>query len=473
MINQAGKKIDYKSERGITLITLTITIIILVILASITVGVAFGDNGLLKGSEKIEQVKRIEKYKTTIERVAYEQYTDYIMEDKQGSLRDKTKNKIKTLDFVKEANNGAEDDEINVITNELYLIVVKLDSENIDVIHNGENDAEPLPKIAREYVGKENGKYKIKASATVVKTEKTTSITTLRLIETNSTIENYEEGKEITFEVDRPGKYWIEATTNVGKTIKEPVVIDYIIEDSVKAQIEVIKTENQTVNIFDDTSTVITVKLNGNNYKYQWYYNDNKIGDASDIYSGEKTIIMNIPTNTMNMNNYKGGTYKCVISDSVEEQEIKVEQTVTYNISVANQMKNFAKRVNKQGITFLDATIKQTADIDLSSVCGEKIGSWEPIGNSTTNFRGKYLGQQYNIKNLYISKNESIDYNGIFGVTLGANLNNITVYGEIYETKYAGGIVGFSANSKIDKCTNHINISNSKYRRRNYRNNSY
>ena len=359
MINQAGKKIDYKSERGITLITLTITIIILVILASITVGVAFGDNGLLKGSEKIEQVKRIEKYKTTIERVAYEQYTDYIMEDKQGSLRDKTKNKIKTLDFVKEANNGAEDDEINVITNELYLIVVKLDSENIDVIHNGENDAEPLPKIAREYVGKENGKYKIKASATVVKTEKTTSITTLRLIETNSTIENYEEGKEITFEVDRPGKYWIEATTNVGKTIKEPVVIDYIIEDSVKAQIEVIKTENQTVNIFDDTSTVITVKLNGNNYKYQWYYNDNKIGDASDIYSGEKTIIMNIPTNTMNMNNYKGGTYKCVISDSVEEQEIKVEQTVTYNISVANQMKNFAKRVNKQGITFLDATIKQ------------------------------------------------------------------------------------------------------------------
>ena len=73
----------------------------------------------------------------------------------------------------------------------------------------------------------------------------------------------------------------------------------------------------------------------------------------------------------------------------------------------------------------------------------------------------------------YISKNESIDDNGIFGVTLGANLNNITVYGEIYETKYAGGIVGFSANSKIDKCTNHINISNSKYRRRNYRNNSY
>ena len=44
-------------------------------------------------------------------------------------------------------------------------------------------------------------------------------------LETNNIIENYEVGKEITFEVDRPGKYWIEATTNVGKTIKEPIVV--------------------------------------------------------------------------------------------------------------------------------------------------------------------------------------------------------------------------------------------------------
>ena len=118
MINQASKKTDLNSERGITLITLTITIIILVILASITVGVAFGDNGLINGSEKIEKVKRLEKYRTTIEGVAYEQYTDYVMEDKVGSLRDKTKDKIKTLEFVKEVKDGIEDDEINIITKE-------------------------------------------------------------------------------------------------------------------------------------------------------------------------------------------------------------------------------------------------------------------------------------------------------------------------------------------------------------------
>ena len=233
MINQASKKTDLNSERGITLITLTITIIILVILASITVGVAFGDNGLINGSEKIEKVKRLEKYRTTIEGVAYEQYTDYVMEDKVGSLRDKTKDKIKTLEFVKEVKDGIEDDEINIITNESYLIVVKLDNENTDIIHEGEYDNEPLPQIARSYEENDDGKYIITASATVEKTEKTTSITNLKLIETNNTIENYEEGKKITFEVDKPGKYWIEATTNIGKIIKEPVIVKNIIEKGI------------------------------------------------------------------------------------------------------------------------------------------------------------------------------------------------------------------------------------------------
>ena len=306
MINQAGKKIDYKSERGITLITLTITIIILVILASITVGVAFGDNGLLKGSEKIEQVKRIEKYKTTIEGVAYEQYTDYIMEDKQGSLRDKTKNKIKTLDFVKEANNGAEDDEINVITNELYLIVVKLDNENADIIHEGENDNEPLPKIAREYVGKENGKYKIKASATVEKTEKTTSVTTLKLIEKNNIIENYEEGKEITFEVDKPGKYWIEATTNVGKSVKEPVVVEREKDDH-KASFEATISEDNYIYDGNAKEPEVTVKdgttILTKDLHYELVYSNNVnagTGKVTIIGKGiynntvlEKTFIIN------------------------------------------------------------------------------------------------------------------------------------------------------------------------------------
>ena len=296
MINQASKKTDLNSERGITLITLTITIIILVILASITVGVAFGDNGLINGSEKIEKVKRLEKYRTTIEGVAYEQYTDYVMEDKVGSLRDKTKDKIKTLEFVKEVKDGIEDDEINIITNESYLIVVKLDNENTDIIHEGEYDNEPLPKIARSYEENDDGKYIITASATVEKTEKTTSITNLKLIETNNTIENYEEGKEITFEVDKPGKYWIEATTNIGKIIKEPVIVKNIIEKGIFVKYNVEYTDTymgyeytsingwrlENYDLASDGKTLSNVRLISTGVPAMMYYDYN---DTSNNYS--------------------------------------------------------------------------------------------------------------------------------------------------------------------------------------------
>ena len=260
MIKQTNNKIAEKEEknRGITLPTLAITIIILVILASITIGMATGDDGLIEGSKRIEKAKRIEKYTTALGGVAYEQYTDYVMESKQGSLREKTKDKIETLDFVKEANNGAEDDEINVITNESYLIVVKLDNGSADVIHDGENDEEPLPKITREYVGKENDKYKIKASATVEKTEKTTAVTKIGLVEPVNTIENYEEGKEVIFEVDKPGKYWIEATTNIGKSVKESIIIED--EDAGKSSFEVMVSDKTYTYTGEFITPEVTVK---------------------------------------------------------------------------------------------------------------------------------------------------------------------------------------------------------------------
>ena len=309
MINQASKKTDLNSERGITLITLTITIIILVILASITVGVAFGDNGLINGSEKIEQVKRLEKYRTTIEGVAYEQYTDYVMEDKVGSLRDKTKDKIKTLEFVKEVKDGIEDDEINIITNESYLIVVKLDNENTDIIHEGEYDNEPLPKIARSYEENDDGKYIITASATVEKTEKTTSITNLKLIETNNTIENYEEGKEITFEVDKPGKYWIEATTNIGKIIKEPVIVKNIIEKGIFVKYNVEYTD--TYMGYEYTS------ING------WRLENYELGSDGKTLSNVRLISTGVPAMMYYYYNDTSNNYSKWIKDNTKLTEFK------------------------------------------------------------------------------------------------------------------------------------------------------
>ena len=50
------KKLEKKQhrkaqERGITLVALVITIIIIIILATVTINMAFGDNGLIKQAE--------------------------------------------------------------------------------------------------------------------------------------------------------------------------------------------------------------------------------------------------------------------------------------------------------------------------------------------------------------------------------------------------------------------------------------
>ena len=46
---------NYK-ESGITLISLVITIVILIILATATINATFGENGLLKQSEKAKDI---------------------------------------------------------------------------------------------------------------------------------------------------------------------------------------------------------------------------------------------------------------------------------------------------------------------------------------------------------------------------------------------------------------------------------
>ena len=253
------------------------------------------------------------------------------------------------------------------------------------------------------------------------------------------------------------------------------------------ATVEITNIDNGTVNIFDDVTTTFTAKIVGMNYKYQWYYNDTAIGEQSEELSGERTITFNVPIKTMTMDNYSGGTYKCKVTNGVGENEATAKQTVTYTVSSANQMKNLANRVNNQSITFEGKIIEQTADIDLSSVCGENIGNWEPIGNESTFFKGTYDGKNKNIQNIYINLINT-DSQGLFYMIEKATMKNIimenvniaakthvgaitgqareSVYnnikinsGNIKGWCYVGGISGSTYSSNIEYCKNYADIS--------------
>ncbi len=128
-----------------------------------------------------------------------------------------------------------------------------------------------------------------------------------------------------------------------------------------------------------------------------------------------------------------------------------------------------------------------TADIDLSSVCGEEIGSWNPIGFSGNSYSGTFDGKGYGIKNLYATGTSTLVGLGLFGniksatisdlsmlsgsiISSGSNIGSIagTVYMStiinchnyipISGGRFAGGVVGYASKSSIVKCHNEVNI---------------
>lgn len=68
---------------------------------------------------------------------------------------------------------------------------------------------------------------------------------------------------------------------------------------------------------------------------------------------------------------------------------------------------------------------------------------WEPIGTSTTPFKGTFDGNGYEIVNLQIN-NPNGDYQGLFGYTSSATIKNVNLNDAyIIGCNYTGGIVGY------------------------------
>ncbi|MDC0486850.1 BspA family leucine-rich repeat surface protein, partial [Flavobacteriaceae bacterium] len=108
----------------------------------------------------------------------------------------------------------------------------------------------------------------------------------------------------------------------------------------------------------------------------------------------------------------------------------------------------------------LNKVFLQTNDIDASNTSTWTNG-WIPIGGRTSpsvasttdqtsqSFRGKYEGNNHTISNLHI--NNSLNYNGLFGSILSANISNLHLIDVAITTSgnKTGGLVGFSRNGKI------------------------
>ena len=188
---------------------------------------------------------------------------------------------------------------------------------------------------------------------------------------------------------------------------------------------------------------------------------------------------------------------------SVWAQSVTTEQPAAgdgtsanpYQIANAAQLAWFRDWVNgtytpAEGETatqHASACAKLTANINMSSVCSEAIGSWDPISRDDiyVNWNGTFDGDGHTLSNLYVNmttqgagmfgrtsnctiKNITFSgvnitgtglYTGIIGYLKGS-VTNVTVKDGVITGKYyVGGICGMQSNSTVSHCTNHAQVT--------------
>ena len=144
-------------------------------------------------------------------------------------------------------------------------------------------------------------------------------------------------------------------------------------------------------------------------------------------------------------------------SESGEGRALEPADDGKYYISSAEQLKEFADKVNDTSGQYTDIDAELTADIDLSEICGEESdSSWTPIGNEDHLYTGTFDGNGKTISGLYIDSNA--DYQGLFGYlsTDGDNtgtVKDLSVSGTVSGGMYVGGVVGYNGGT-VENCYN-------------------
>ncbi|MCD4827842.1 MAG: PKD domain-containing protein [Candidatus Cloacimonetes bacterium] len=114
---------------------------------------------------------------------------------------------------------------------------------------------------------------------------------------------------------------------------------------------------------------------------------------------------------------------------------------------------------------YLSSHFIQTADIDATATSGWNGGEgFIPIGSSYPNYyTGAYDGQGHTINYLYVNR-PATNYQGLFGRTDSATIENLGVT-DVYVNgnSHSGGLVGYNGSSSISNCYSAGSVSGSGY----------
>lgn len=121
-------------------------------------------------------------------------------------------------------------------------------------------------------------------------------------------------------------------------------------------------------------------------------------------------------------------------------------EDMPYLVSSAADLEQLAVNVNV-GTDYNGTYFQLTTDIDLDG------SGWTPIGTGTHMFKGTFDGNSLGVQNLSIN-NTSGDYQGLFGRTSGAMIENLSVTGDVHGHAFVGLLVGEAdADTSIHYCS--------------------
>lgn len=134
-----------------------------------------------------------------------------------------------------------------------------------------------------------------------------------------------------------------------------------------------------------------------------------------------------------------------------QEKEVAVPSDMTgdvVKIGSAEDLEEFRERVNG-GETEINGLL--TADIDLSSICGEEKGNWQPIEY----FNGIFDGNEHTVQGLYIvdTETEEADMGGLFlYLQEDSIIRNLTVEDACLEVVNHAGVITNTSKGRIENC---------------------
>lgn len=122
-----------------------------------------------------------------------------------------------------------------------------------------------------------------------------------------------------------------------------------------------------------------------------------------------------------------------------------------YHIKDSDDLTKFGNMVTTGSNTFEDKTVVLEADITVK----EQIGNWAEDG-SEKYFAGTFDGNGHTITftNTDITGNK-----GVFAYTVGAEISNLKIDGEIKGDWSLGGVVGCAKDTKITNCENRASVA--------------